>query len=118
MRRTLATRAVAQVLVRHDCPTAAEVQAHLRARDVRMDLTTVHRILRRLTEAGAVVPIPRDSAMGYRIADRAEHCLTCPSCGRTVPLTAAAATALLAEVTAAGFALGPVTVSTRCPRCH
>ncbi|MEU4160471.1 transcriptional repressor [Actinoplanes sp. NPDC026670] len=118
MRRTMAARAVAQVLVQYDCLTAAEVQARLQARDVRMDLTTVHRVLRRLADAGAVVPIPRDSSVGYRIASRSQHCLVCQSCGRVAPLTGPAAAALLAELSAAGFAAGPVTVATRCPRCH
>ncbi|XVV13973.1 Fur family transcriptional regulator [Actinoplanes sp. CA-131856] len=118
VRRTQASRAIAEILIVADCLTAAEVHRGLEAQDVRIDLTTVHRVLGRLAAAGAVRAVPREGSVGYRLASRARHFLVCRRCGRTAPLTEPASAALLADAADAGFGLETIAVSAQCRECR
>lgn len=117
LRRTPACRAVITALHKQPWLTAREVHDRLAAAAVRADLTTAHRVLRRLTRAGVIVSLSRNGAVSYRIAGPVRHCLVCQDCDLTVALPPDVVTPLLAGVASAGFDVDTVMLSGRCPHC-
>ncbi|MFY1616433.1 Fur family transcriptional regulator [Micromonospora sp. WMMD736] len=128
LRRTPARQAVLSVLVdappEHPHLSAAQVHDRVRANGVRIDLTTVHRVLIHLTDLGELHSVPVGGAMTYGFADHPHPHAVCTLCDRVCHLPAEAVLSAVRAAGAAGFSTDPaglpggvVVVYGRCDSC-
>jgi Fur family transcriptional regulator, ferric uptake regulator len=119
---TAPRRVVYQTLAGRERPaSAAEVHDLLRAAGSRVGLTTVHRVLRDLADAGLLHGFPGEEQR-YRVCAQSPHAhLVCEACGRVIERPADAVRRWLAPAAAeADFAPNPqrTDVYGVCGRCR
>ena len=114
MRRTRTCRAVLGVLSAESGLSARQIHERLAGT---ADLSTVHRVLQRLTEAGETQALQTTVAVTYRLAGPVGHCLVCQDCGRTTAIPDDLAGLLMNGMAGAGFTIGAVVVPARCHEC-
>ncbi|MFG1918205.1 Fur family transcriptional regulator [Micromonospora sp. NPDC048898] len=127
LRQTPARQAVLTVLVEapSDRPhlSAAQVHERVRRNGLRVDLTTVHRVLVHLTELGELHAVPVSAAMTYGFADHPQHHAVCTNCERICHIAPGAVLTAVQAAGAAGFSADPagrssgVVVYGRCDTC-
>lgn len=123
-RSTTARRAVLRLLVDSTHLSAAEIHARLAAEGVDVDLSTVHRVLTALADAGAVHVVPVGGTSTYGMADHGHHHTVCRRCGTVRQLPSSVVAPLVRAVSEDGTFLsdmdgrdGGVVVYGRCTTC-
>lgn len=101
-RSTVPRRAVLDALTRATHLSAAEIGAQLTADGVRVEQSTVHRVLAALVDAGVVHAVPVNGTITYGMADHAHHHTVCNRCGEVRQLHHELAQALARAVNAGG----------------
>ena len=101
-RATVPRRAILVTLLAATHLSAAEASAHLAADGLRVELSTVRRILAALVDAGVVHTVQVSGTTTYGMADHAHHHTVCNRCGDIRQLPHDLVAPLVEAVNAAG----------------
>lgn len=120
-RRTVARISVLEVLARTDGHLSVQ-EIHERMTNYpSLSLSTVHRIVERLSSAGLVHVLPSPGEARYGLADQAHGHAMCSACGRVQELPVLTVDAIMRLVQReTGFAVAPSGVGLQglCPDCQ
>lgn len=120
-RRTVAHVSVLEVMAHADEHLSVQEIYDRITENPSLSLSTVHRIMARLTAAGLVHVLPIPGEARYGLSDHAHGHAICSGCGRVQELSdTALATIMRAAEQETGFALLPsgVGLQGRCPECQ